>query len=103
MKQDNQRQFENLVRLIHAGFEYQIVVFRVDGGHMIAQGKDSQFRPTLRRFLFRLKSFFWFLIQGSDGGQFEDIEVTEIILGVGESYDVVINLPRGTFDPIIVR
>ena len=103
MKQDNQRQFENLLRLIHAGFEYQIVVFRVDGGHMIAQGRDSQFCQRLRRFFVQIEIVFWFLIQGSDGGQFEDIEVTEIILGVGESYDVVINLPRGTFDPIIVR
>ena len=45
--------------------------------------------------------------KGSDGGQFEDIEVTEIILGVGESYDVKIILPDisedTAYDPIIVR
>ena len=45
--------------------------------------------------------------KGSDGGQFEDIEVTEIILGVGESYDVLINLPdinnEKAYEPIIVR
>ena len=45
--------------------------------------------------------------KGSDGGQFEDIEVTEIILGVGESYDVKIILPdineANAYDPIIVR
>ena len=45
--------------------------------------------------------------KGSDGGQFEDIEVTEIILGVGESYDVNIMLPdindATAYDPIIVR
>ena len=50
-------------------------------------------------------SEFW--NKGSDGGQFEDIEVTEIILGVGESYDVNIILPNinddTAYDPIIVR
>ena len=61
-----------------------------------------------------VRTFWWtkgelyeFWNKGSDGGQFEDIEVTEIILGVGESYDVKIILPDITdakaYDPIIVR
>ena len=69
------------LRLIHAGFEYQIVVFRVDGGNII--------------------------VRGSDGGMFEDIEVTEIIFGVGESYDVSVNLPdmdsKDPYQNIIIR
>ena len=35
-------QMKTFTRLIHAGFEYQIVVFRIDGGSMIAQGRNSR-------------------------------------------------------------
>ena len=94
-------------RLIHAGFEYQIVVFRIDGGNMIAQGRGSQKlwsedgpmskqgsrTQIVRMFWWTTHGLYEFWNKGSDGGQFEDIEVTEIILGVGESYDVKIILP----------
>ena len=124
---------KTLFRLIHAGFEFQIVVFRIDGGNMIAQGMDSQilfltktgtrtqtvqpstltvdgnlaWTKSVRDSLVQNGHACEFWNKGSDGGQFEDIEVTEIILGVGESYDVLINLPdinnEKAYEPIIVR
>ena len=71
---------------------------------MFKQGSRTQ---NVHTFSWTADGLYEFRNKGSDGGQFEDIEVTEIILGVGESYDVKIILPDITdanaYDPIIVR
>ena len=70
-------------------------------------GGNLAWTKSVRDSLVQNGHAFEFWNKGSDGGQFEDIEVTEIILGVGESYDVLINLPDinngKAYDPIIVR
>ena len=64
------------LRAIHAGFEFQLRFFRLDGGSM------------------------W--VTGSDGDDFQPIEISEVILGIGETFDL--DLMMDSFDDqVIVR
>ena len=65
---------KTLIRAIHAGFEYQIRFVRLDGG--------------------------FFAVVGSDGDSFDAIVVNELLIGIGESYDIELPLDDKT---IILR
>lgn len=62
------------LRAIHAGFEFQLRFFRLDGGSM------------------------W--VTGSDGDDFQPIEISEIIIGIGETFDL--DLMLESFDEEVI-
>ena len=63
-----------MIRAIHAGFEYSLRFVRLDGGV--------------------------FAVKGSDGDAFESIFVNELLVGIGETFDVELPLDQ---DTIILR